>query len=199
MAENKTKETSASVSEFLDRVDDARRRQECLTILELMRSVTNLEPKMWGSSMVGFGSYHYKYESGREGDYFLTGFSPRKQNLTLYLMSGFDELGPYLTRLGKHKTGKSCLYIDTLDDVDMSVLRQMIEQSVSMKESEAARATSAVTSPPTSPRAASPKPRSTGRKAKRPKQIPRRSAKPSTTRSSKRVKKSAVKRKRSRR
>ena len=133
MAENKTKETNASVAAFLDTIADTTRRNECLTILELMKSITGQEPKMWGSSMIGFGTYHYRYESGREGEYFLTGFSPRKQNLTLYLMTGFEALGPYLEKLGKHKTGKSCLYIDTLADVDMGVLRQMIERSVSMK------------------------------------------------------------------
>jgi hypothetical protein len=96
----------------------------------MMHEVTGEEPKMWGPSIVGFGSYHYKYESGREGDTIVAGFSPRKQNLTLYLMGGLDEYGELLGRLGKHKTGKGCLYINKLQDVDLNTLRELIRQSV---------------------------------------------------------------------
>jgi hypothetical protein len=95
-----------------------------------MRDITGDEPAMWGTSIIGFGSYRYKYASGREGEWFLTGFSPRKQNLTLYIMSGFDNYDSLLSELGKYKTGKSCLYINKLDDVDMQTLRDLIEQSV---------------------------------------------------------------------
>ena len=129
MADLKTKPTDTSVEIFLNGIADERKRQDSFTILELMKQVTQTEPKMWGDSMVGFGSYHYKYESGREGDTFLTGFSPRKQNLTLYIMAGFDEQDALLSKLGRHKTGRSCLYINKLADVDQSVLKEMIERS----------------------------------------------------------------------
>ncbi|MFQ5677686.1 MAG: DUF1801 domain-containing protein [bacterium] len=115
---------------FLDGIADEKKRQDCFRILDLMKEITGVEPKMWGPSMVGFGSYHYKYESGREGDWFLTGFSPRKQNLSLYIMSGFSNHDALLGKLGKFKTGKSCLYIKSLEDVDFSILRELIERSV---------------------------------------------------------------------
>jgi hypothetical protein len=130
MAEIKTKKNEASVEAFLDGVANERRRQDAEVVLELMRQVTGEEPAMWGSSIVGFGRYHYRYESGREGDWFLTGFSPRKQSLTLYIMSGFRGYEGLLGRLGKHKTGKGCLYVNKLADVDLDVLRQLVEQSV---------------------------------------------------------------------
>ncbi len=130
MAETKTKPTKESVSGFLKKVPDKGRREDCLKVLELMKDVTGEEPKMWGSSIVGFGRYHYKYESGREGDYMITGFSPRKGDLTLYIMNGFEPVSDLMTRLGKHKTGKSCLYIKKLADVDLGVLRKIVEKSV---------------------------------------------------------------------
>ncbi len=130
MAETKTKPTKESVSGFLNKVSDKTRREDCLKVLELMKDVTGEEPKMWGSSIVGFGRYHYKYESGREGDYMITGFSPRKGDLTLYIMNGFEPVSDLMTRLGKHKTGKSCLYIKKLADVDLGVLRKIVEKSV---------------------------------------------------------------------
>jgi len=99
-----------------------------------MKEVTGKEPEMWGDSIIGFGSYHYKYASGREGDWFVTGFSPRKQNLTLYIMGGFDNYDVLLGKLGKHKTGKSCLYINKLDDVDMDVLKTLVRASVEHME-----------------------------------------------------------------
>jgi hypothetical protein len=130
MAELKTQPTGESVHAFLNQVADEKKRQACYTILELMEDVTGAEPQMWGPSIVGFGSYHYKYASGREGDWFLTGFSPRKRNITLYIMSGFEQYQPLLDRLGKFKTGKSCLYINKIEDVDMGTLRELVEQSV---------------------------------------------------------------------
>ena len=130
MAELKTKPTDENVLDFLNGIADEKRRQDCFSILELMKQATGAEPKMWGDSIVGFGSYHYKYASGREGDWFLTGFSPRKQNLTLYIMSGFDEYEALLSKLGKHKTSKACLYINKLQDVDAAVLKELVERSV---------------------------------------------------------------------
>ena len=129
MAELKTKLNDASVQKFLNSISDEKKRKDCFTILELMKKITKAEPKMWGSSMVGFGIYHYKYESGREGDWFLTGFSPRKQNLTLYIMSGFNKYDELMKKLGKYKTGKSCLYINGLEDVDKKVLKDLITGS----------------------------------------------------------------------
>ncbi|MCE2458022.1 MAG: DUF1801 domain-containing protein [Dehalococcoidia bacterium] len=130
MAENKTVKTGASVDEFMAAVENRRRREDGFVLLEMMRDVTGLEPEMWGPSIIGFGSYHYKYESGREGDMPLVGFSPRKSSLSLYIMSGFDEYEEMLGKLGKHRTGASCLYINKLADVDMGVLRELVSQSV---------------------------------------------------------------------
>ena len=130
MAELKTILNDASVEKFLDGVKDERKRRDSFKILALMKKITKEEPKMWGTSIVGFGSYHYKYESGREGDWFLTGFSPRKQNLTIYVMSGFKAYNELMKKLGKHKTGSSCLYINKLEDVDLSVLKALITESV---------------------------------------------------------------------
>lgn len=130
MAELKTKENDGDVTAFLNGVADEKKRQDSFAILHLMQEVTQAEPKMWGDSIVGFGHYHYKYESGREGDWFVTGFSPRKQNLTLYIMAGFDQYDELMARLGKHKTGKSCLYINKLADVDTAVLHELVAQSV---------------------------------------------------------------------
>ena len=130
MAELKTQKNDASVEDFLNGVSDERKRNDSFAILDLMREVTGDEPAMWGTSIVGFGSYRYKYASGREGEWMVTGFSPRKQNLTLYIMSGFDNYDSLLSELGKYKTGKSCLYINKLDDVDLATLRELIQQSV---------------------------------------------------------------------
>jgi hypothetical protein len=129
MAELKNKQTKASVEKFINSVSDKKRREECNTILKLMKHITKSEPKMWGGSMVGFGSYHYKYESGREGDWFITGFSPRKQNLTLYVMAGFEGYAELMKKLGKHKTGKSCLYVKRLEDIDMNLLKELLSKS----------------------------------------------------------------------
>ena len=132
MAELKTKETTASVSEFLKKVADPQRRADCLAVVDIMRDVTGEEPKMWGSSIVGFGRYHYKYESGREGDWMITGFSPRKGDLTLYLMCGLDSFSDLLPKLGRYKTAKSCLYIKKLADVDVGILRKIVSKSVKL-------------------------------------------------------------------
>ena len=129
MAELKTKLNDASVEKFLQSVSEEQKRKDCFSILEVMKKVTKADPKMWGSSIVGFGTYHYKYESGREGDWFLTGFSPRKQNLTLYILSGFSNYNELMKKLGKYKTGKSCLYINGLEDVDKKVLKDLITGS----------------------------------------------------------------------
>ena len=130
MAQNKTQPTKMKVSEFIAAVEDPGKRKDCRELMKLMREVTGKRATMWGTSMVGFGSYHYKYASGREGDHFLTGFSPRKQALTLYIMAGFKSHAKLMEKLGKHKTGKSCLYIKSLDDVDRSVLAELVTESV---------------------------------------------------------------------
>ena len=134
MADLKTKRTRGNVEAFLNSVTDEKKRQDSFAILELMKQVTGEQPEMWGESIVGFGSYHYKYESGREGDWFITGFSPRKQNLTLYIMSGFGEYDHLLGKLGKYKTGKSCLYIKKIDDIDQDVLKELVQKSVEHME-----------------------------------------------------------------
>ena len=130
MAERKTQETHASVDAFLDGVVHHKRRRDGLVVRDLMRRVTGFEPRMWGPSIVGFGRYHYTYDSGREGDFFLTGFSPRKQALTVYIMPGFSGYEDLMARLGKHKTGRSCLYINKLEDVDLEVLEDLVRRSV---------------------------------------------------------------------
>jgi Domain of unknown function (DU1801) len=128
--ELKTRVNDASVTKFLDAVIDERKRNDCLELLKMMKQITKEEPRMWGSSMVGFGSYHYKGKSGREGEWMLTGFSPRKQNLTLYLMGGFDEHAALLKKLGKFTTSVGCLYIKALEDVDRKVLKELVKASV---------------------------------------------------------------------
>jgi hypothetical protein len=133
MAELKTQENDASVEVFIKAIPDERRRAECFTILEMMKQVTGAEPKMWGESIIGFGNVHYKYATGREGDWFHTGFSPRKQNLTLYLVYGFEKHTAILQRLGKYKTGKACLYINKLQDINLEALRELVEAGLREK------------------------------------------------------------------
>ena len=135
MAELKTQVTKASVDKFLQGIKDERKRQDCYEILKIMKKATKAEPKMWGTSIIGFGDYHYVYASGRECDWFITGFSPRVQNLTLDMMGGFD--GEVLKRLGKYKTGKGCLYINKLEDVDLKVLNELITKSVKQSKAKA--------------------------------------------------------------
>ena len=130
MAENKTTLNAGSVSDFIDNVQDPARRDDCMKIIRLMQDVTGEPPKMWGASIVGFGSYHYKYASGREGDWFLTGFSPRKKDLTLYIMSGFENAEDLMNKLGKFKTGKACLYIKSMNDINEDVLKELITASI---------------------------------------------------------------------
>ena len=130
MGSNKTIETDASVEAFITSVSDDRKREDSRELIEMMRTITDAEPKMWGSSMVGFGQYHYTYASGREGDFFITGFSPRKTALTVYVMPGFANYDEQLNRLGPHKTGKSCLYLKNLDVIDRDVLEEIITDSV---------------------------------------------------------------------
>jgi hypothetical protein len=125
----KTTRNDKSVHTFLDSIENEKKRTDSYTILNLMEEVTGQAPHMWGDSIIGFGKYRYKYASGREGEWFLTGFSPRKQNLTLYIMAGFSEYDELLQRLGKHKTGVSCLYINKLEDVDLKILKKLVRLS----------------------------------------------------------------------
>ena len=135
MSSNKNVENSANVDAYIDAVDDDQKRADCRALIAMMRDVTGREPKMWGSSMVGFGSYHYRYESGREGDFFLTGFAPRKAALAVYVMPGFDGYREQLERLGPHKTGKSCLYLKNLEVIDRGVLAEILQDSVRVMRS----------------------------------------------------------------
>jgi hypothetical protein len=134
MAELKTKKNEASVKGFIKSLPDEQKRKDALTILELMKQASKLEPKMWGGSIIGFGEVHYKYESGHEGDTCLMGFSPRKQNFSLYLPGGHVAYADELKQLGKHKTGKGCLYINKLDDVDSSVLKNVFKKAVQLSK-----------------------------------------------------------------
>ncbi len=126
MAENKTQPTAIKPAEFVEAVEHPLRREDARTLLALMTRITGWDPQMWGPAIIGFGTYHYKYESGREGDFMRTGFSPRKANMVVYIMPGYSNYADKLARLGKHKLGKSCLYINKLADVDMSVLEEII-------------------------------------------------------------------------
>lgn len=130
MNKQKTQPTNTSVEQFIAAIDDPQKREDCMTLLQLFHEITGEPAKLWGSSIVGFGSYHYKYGSGHEGGAAITGFSPRKQNLTIYVMDGFEKYKPLLEKLGKHKTSVSCLYIKRLADIDLAVLRKIVEQSV---------------------------------------------------------------------
>ena len=130
MSQLKTQKNDGSIQVFLNSVTDETKRKDSFLILKLMQKIIGEEPSMWGNSIIGFGEYQYKYASGREGSWFLTGFSPRKQNLTLYIMSSFEEYDSLLSNLGKYKTGKSCLYINNLDDVDKNILGELIRKSV---------------------------------------------------------------------
>ncbi|HMX74018.1 MAG TPA: DUF1801 domain-containing protein [Anaerolineales bacterium] len=130
MAELKTKKTEASVEDFLNGVKDEATKKDCFEIVKLMKQATKADPKMWGSSIVGFGTQHLKYASGRELEWMILGFSPRKQNLTLYLPGSLESYAGMLKKLGKHKTGKGCLYIKSLKDVDTKVLKELVQQAV---------------------------------------------------------------------
>lgn len=125
-SDNKTVETEASVEDFLNAVEHPVRRADAQALDALFRRVTGWRPRMWGASIVGYGRYHYRYDSGREGDFLATGFSPRKANLSIYIMPGYRDYGAILERLGKHKTGVSCLYVNKLADIDLAVLEELI-------------------------------------------------------------------------
>ena len=133
MAELKTKKNKASVSAFLNSITDDQQRKDAKAIAKIMREVTGKKATMWGDSIVGFGQYDYKYASGHEGSWPLAGFSPRKGNLSVYIMDGFKERAALLKKLGKHKTGRACLYIKRLEDVDLGVLKKLIAASVKSK------------------------------------------------------------------
>jgi hypothetical protein len=133
-AEAKTKENNASVKKFLDTVEDKQVRKDCYAISDLLKSITKCEPKMWGTAIVGFGSYHYKYDSGHEGDSCILGFSPRKQNITLYVWGPYKQLEEWMPKLGKFKTSKGCLYIKSLADVDEKILKKIITFTYSEKK-----------------------------------------------------------------
>lgn len=130
MAENKTKATKVSVTKFMNSIEDRQKRADARKVAAMMRKATGKRAKMWGSSIVGYGNYHYKYASGREGDFMIAGFSPRKQALTVYILAGFGRFEKLMARLGTYKTGKSCLYIKRLSDVDEKVLQKLIDESV---------------------------------------------------------------------
>ena len=130
MAENKTKPTKLSVTAFISSIDDKQKRADVKKVAALMRKATGARAKMWGANIVGFGQYHYKYDSGREGDFMLVGFSPRKQALTIYIIAGFTRFAPLMKKLGRYKTGKSCLYVRRLSDIDEAVLDRLIQDSV---------------------------------------------------------------------
>ena len=135
MAENKTKATEESVEDYLAAIEDGARRADCESLAKLMTKATKYPPKMWGTSIVGFGSYHYKYESGREGDSCLTGFSSRKGDISLYLVASFPGQEELLAKLGKHKMGKGCLYLRKLSDVDLAVLEKLVAGAVAERRS----------------------------------------------------------------
>ena len=134
MAELKTKLNDGSVEDFLNAVEDKQKRADSFTLLKMMGEISGEPAKMWGKDIVGFGTYHYVYASGREGDWMLSGFSPRKASLSIYLMAGFDQLGEELSALGKHKSSKGCLYVKKLSDVDEKVLRKMIKKSIGIMQ-----------------------------------------------------------------
>lgn len=126
MAENKTQATAASVQDFLEAVEHPTRRADALALDQIFREVTGFKPLMWGPSIIGYGQYHYIYETGRQGDFLATGFSPRKANLSIYIMPGYGNFSEIMARLGKHKTGRSCLYVNKLADIDLDVLEELI-------------------------------------------------------------------------
>ena len=129
---NKTKPTTVDPADFIASIEHDTRREDALTLLELMGRLSGYEAKMWGPTMVGFGRYHYKYGTGREGDWFMVGFSPRKANQVIYLMPGYENFDDELARLGKHKIGKSCLYINKLADVDLAVVEEMVRYTLDL-------------------------------------------------------------------
>lgn len=128
--ENKTKPTNVTPEAFIETVAHPQRKADAERLLKWFSDVTGFQPRMWGPSIIGYGRYHYKYDSGREGDFLITGFSPRKSSMSIYILPGYRDMSDKLARLGKHKTGKSCLYVNKLEDIDMDVLREMVEDGV---------------------------------------------------------------------
>ena len=127
MAELKTQVNKASVAKFLNSIPDEQRRRDCIALADMMQAATNAKPEMWGAAIVGFGRYTYKYPNGKDAQWFVVGFSPRKQNLTLYILPGVNRYAEHLKKLGKHTTGKSCLYVKTLDDLHLPTLKSMLK------------------------------------------------------------------------
>lgn len=136
MTENKTQATTASVDDYIAAIADELKRKDTQTLLDLLKKITGDTPVLWGDGIIGFGSYHYQYESGREGDMPLIGFSPRKREFAIYIMSGFEQLKAHLNKLGKHKAGKSCLYIKRLSDININTLSELMKESVAIIKSE---------------------------------------------------------------
>ncbi|HRP01112.1 MAG TPA: DUF1801 domain-containing protein [Candidatus Kapabacteria bacterium] len=129
-ADNKTIKTNRDVAQYIDSLGDSKKIEDCNLLIDIMKDVSKCEPKMWGESIIGFGDYTYKYESGREGDWFYIGIAPRKQNITIYMMSGFDKFEEYLAQIGKYKMGKSCLYIKKIEDINLDILKIMLELAI---------------------------------------------------------------------
>lgn len=136
MAEPKTKKNDKNPKAFIEAVEHKKRREDSLVVMDLMERITGEKPVMWGPSIVGYGSYHYKYASGQEGDWMMTGFSPRKQALTIYIMPGFKRYDELMSKLGKYKTGKACLYINKLEDIDFKTLEELIQLSFNYMKSK---------------------------------------------------------------
>ena len=134
--ENKTQASTANVDDFIASITDDAKRNDSQTLIDLLKKISVEPPVLWGENIIGFGSYHYQYESGREGDMPLIGFSPRKREFAIYIMSGFEQLQVQLAKLGKHKTGKSCLYIKRLSDIQINVLEELMNESVAIIKSE---------------------------------------------------------------
>ena len=139
MAENKTKPTKVSAAKYIDALEDPQQKKDCKLLVKMMRAATGERAVMWGPSIVGFGTYHYKYASGREGDFLIVGFAPRKNQISVYLTCDIQKMAPLLEKLGKHKTGKGCLYIKRLADVDLDVLNEMIELGIEEVEQKQAQ------------------------------------------------------------
>ena len=130
MTANKTTQNEDSVKEFLKKIEDPEKQKTSWQILEIIKEISGKDPKMWGDSIIGFGKYHYKYATGREGDWMRIAFSPRKQNFSIYIMDGFDNHSELMEKLGKYKTGKSCLYIKKLQDIDIKILKELMKKSL---------------------------------------------------------------------
>ena len=130
MSDLKTKQNEKSVDEFIKKIEDLEKQKTSWQILEIIKEISGKEPKMWGDSIIGFGKYHYKYATGREGDWMRIAFSPRKQNFSIYIMDGFDNHSELMEKLGKFKTGKSCLYINKLQDIDINILKEIMKESL---------------------------------------------------------------------